>query len=574
MMKRTLSTCALVLCLVVFGSASLVQAPRASEMNWRVESLLGRMSLQEKVGQLVIGFFRGPAFDDHLAEMIHEYRLGGVILYGITGNIEDPLQVANLIFDIQSQARTSGTLPLFVAIDQEGGLVNRINQGMTVFPGNMALGAAGDEALSGEAARIMARELRILGVNMNYAPVVDVNSEPSNPIIGIRSFGSDPELVARMGQATIEPYRAEQVIPTAKHFPGHGDTDIDSHYGLPLITRSLQELEEVELFPFQAMIEAGIPAMMSAHIEVPALDSTDALPATLSRVIIQGLLRDQMNFQGIIITDSLGMGALDQRFSLEERALLAFEAGCDILLFGADRQHEPEEQKEVIEALLSAVESGRITEDRIDESVRRILTAKLEANILKDPFPQYRAFHHLAEPGHLAVARHIAEKSLTLVRNTSGLLPLSGEPATVPILWPEQFREQMEILQESCPVLKPYFVPLDAPDEVTSPVIHEISDYPVIVTAGYDLYRRPAWQEMISLIPPNQVILLALRSPYDLLHYPEAGACILTYGDRPVSLEALGRFLSGDLDPQGKLPVDLPGLYERGWGLTSVIEKQ
>jgi len=547
---------------------SFVHGNSLFETNWQVESLLHRMSIEEKAGQVVVGFFRGPSFNEHLAEVIGDYRLGGVILYGITGNIEDVGQVAQLVFDIQTYAREKGTLPLFVAIDQEGGLVNRINQGLTVFPGNMALGAAGDEALSREAARVTARELRILGVNMNFAPVVDVNSEPANPIIGIRSFGSDPELVAQMGRAVISPYREEKVIATAKHFPGHGDTDIDSHYGLPLITRSFEELESIELYPFRSMIEGGVPAVMSAHIEVPALEPASGVPATLSQSILQGLLRVEMGFAGVIVADSLGMGALDQHYGIVETALLAFDAGCDILLLGADRGHEPEEQIEVVQALIDAVETGRISEARLDESVRRILNLKLKTDILRNPFPRFREFSNLADSENVALAKNIAEKSVTLVRNENNLLPLSKEAGTVPVLWPEEFSDSLDILLGVCPLLRPYVFPLDISSEFSEHILQELTGQPVIVVAGYDLHRRAAWRDMLEMLPPEKTILVALRSPYDLLYIPDVAAYIATYGDRPVSLEALGRVLTGELAAQGKLPVDLPGFYERGWGMS------
>ena len=547
---------------------SYVHGNSLFDKNWRVESLLHRMSIEEKAGQVVVGFFRGPSFDDHIAEMIGSYQLGGVVLYSITGNIEDVEQVAGLVFDMQRHARKKENLPLFVAIDQEGGLVNRINKGVTVFPGNMALGATGDKELSREAARVTARELRILGINMNFAPVVDVNSEPANPIIGIRSFGSDPGLVAKMGQAMIIPYREEGVIATAKHFPGHGNTDIDSHYGLPLISQTLEELKTIELYPFRSMVEKGVPAVMSAHIEVPALEPVEGVPATLSESILEGLLRDQMGFEGVIVADSLGMGALDQHYGIVEAALSAFEAGCDILLFGADRGHEPEDQKEVIQALVDAVEAGRIKEERLDEAVRRIVTLKMNAGILHDPYPRFSDFSSLTALENVAVARRIAEKSVTLVRNYNELLPLPADGESIPVIWPEEFSGSLDVVLQSCPALKPYTLPLDSPKELIEPLLQELSHEPLIIAASYDLHRYGEWAEMLNVLSLDKTIVIALRSPYDLLYVPDATTYVATYGDRPVSLEALCRVLTGELEPVGKLPVDLPGFYESGWGMS------
>ena len=314
--------------------------------NVDVDAILGRMTLEEKVGQVIFGFFRGPFLTPELEEMIRDYHLGGVILYSISGNIVNPMQVAMLVNAIQYCAEKSQQLPLMISIDQEGGLVERLTEGVTVFPGNMALGATRSIELAKKTAEITARELRILRITMNYAPVMDVNSNPDNPIIGIRSFGSDPEIVSKLGSVMVEPYKREKVLCTAKHFPGHGNVDIDSHIGLPIIKRSHDDLEEVELVPFKSIVQKGIPAVMTAHIVVPALSGSDELPATLSPKALS-YLRDDWKFNGLILTDSMGMGAIDQRWGIEEASILAFQAGADVLLFGADKGHEPEEQKAV-----------------------------------------------------------------------------------------------------------------------------------------------------------------------------------------------------------------------------------
>lgn len=247
-------------------------------------------------------------------------HMGGIILYSITGNIEDVEQVVSLTKEIQQTALDAGGLPLFIAIDQEGGRVLRITEGVTVFPGNMALGATGSAELAGAVAGITARELRALGINMNFAPVVDVNNNPANPVISVRSFGSSPELVSRLGRAMTVPYAAAGVLATAKHFPGHGDTDTDSHYDLPLIPHAMARLKTVELPPFQAMVDAGVPAVMTAHVLVPALAKSDELPATMSPEVL-GYLRREMGFDGLIFNDSLGMGAITKYWGLEEATI-------------------------------------------------------------------------------------------------------------------------------------------------------------------------------------------------------------------------------------------------------------
>lgn len=518
----------------------------------RVEKLMRQMPVSEKLGQLLMGFFTGPVLSEDLKQQIRTIRPGGVILYGGTGNIENPRQISRLLNDIQGFAKGQGVLPLFISIDQEGGRVTRILDGVTVFPGNMALGATGETALASKQAGIMATELRSLGITMNFAPSVDVNSNPANPVIGTRSFGSEPGLVARFGEAMIEPYRQAKVIATAKHFPGHGDTDVDSHFGLPAIQRDRQQLSEVELPPFVTMIKRGVPAVMTAHVVVPALDPNR--PATLSPIAL-GLLRRDMRFNGLIISDSLGMGAIDQRYGMGEAAVQAFLAGADILLFGADKGHSPQELQLMYRALSESYASGRITQRRLDESLRRILLAKLRYGVLDDPLP--RGLDKLAAPQSLAVAREIAQKSLTLVRNAH--LPLQ---AKIPVVWPLEKEGALNALLANGPNLAPVVVPLDNP----ALALNAVKDAPVVAIVTYDLAKYPAWREFARSLG-KRALVLSLGAPYDLLQVPEAGTYVAAYGDRGVTMQALGELLQGKISPRGTLPVELPGLYPLGFGL-------
>ena len=298
-----------------------------------IDELMQEMTLEEKIGQLIIAYFNGPECGADLAEELRELHLGGVILFNTAGNIENPAQVAALTADLQNTALESGGIPLFIAADQEGGIVARFREGVTVFPGNMALGAAGSEDLARLNASVLARELRIMGINLNFAPVVDVNNNPDNPVIGVRSFGSDPAAVARLGAAMVDPYREAGVLATAKHFPGHGDTAVDSHYGLPYIDHDRARLSSVELPPFQAMVDAGVPAVMVAHILMPGLTGSAELPTSLSPQAISHL-RDEMGFEGLIMSDSMSMGAITENWGLEEACVKAFQAGIDMIVFG------------------------------------------------------------------------------------------------------------------------------------------------------------------------------------------------------------------------------------------------
>ncbi|NMD42777.1 MAG: glycoside hydrolase family 3 protein, partial [Firmicutes bacterium] len=383
--------------------------PEKSELT--AAELLRKMSVEEKVGQVILSYFTGAEFAP--ARELRELPLGGVILFDGAGNIESPSQVAALTEQIQQAALDSGVIPLFIAVDQEGGAVARLTEGVTVFPGNMALGAAGSEELAALSAAVIARELRILGINLNFAPVVDVNSNPDNPVIGVRSFGSDPREVARLGRAMVAPYSREKVIATAKHFPGHGDTAIDSHYGLPLIPVELSRLKELELLPFQAMIAAGVPAVMLAHILVPALTGTEELPASLSPQAVR-YLREEIGFDGLVLSDSLSMGAISDRWSLEEAAVSSFLAGVDLIIFGPWTGVVPGDRRRIFEALKGAVEDGTIPLKQLDRSVERILAAKIEYGLFDDPGPHREKLSRLALPENLNIARRIARESITL----------------------------------------------------------------------------------------------------------------------------------------------------------------
>jgi len=546
----------------IAGCGSSESTPPVS----RIDLIMQGMSVEEKVGQVMAGFFRGATLSPEQEQRIRTLHLGGVILYSEAGNIENTAQVAALAESIQNTARQAGDVPLFVSIDQEGGTICRLTQGVTVFPGNMALGAGGSRELAERSAAVTARELRSLGINMNFAPVVDVNSNPANPVIGVRSFGSSPEEVARLGLAFIAPYRADGVICVAKHFPGHGDTDVDSHIGLPIVRHDRAALESIELYPFRAMAQGGVPAVMTAHVEVPALDPT-GLPATLSAPIL-GVLRQEMGFRGLIITDSMGMGAIVRGWGLEEAAILSFLAGTDVLLFGADQGHEPAEQDRIHQALVAAVRSGRIPMQRLNESVRRILVMKEAYGILDDPMPVKKWQASLASEEHVAVAREIAVEGITLVRNERKLLPLSGT-APVPVVWPAEVSGYLQPLLAELPWLVPCMAPLQAGADDIARVMDRVRGAPVILVGSYNLDRNTKWRDLIRALAGENLVVAAVRSPYDLTRIPGVGTYIATYSDRPVALQALAALLTGRNPPRGHLPVELPELYPRGWGMTT-----
>lgn len=318
----------------------------------RVNALMARMTLEQKAGQVFMVFFSGAKVSRDLKTMIRDQHVGGVVLFNKTGNLQTLSQAAAMIAGAQTEAVAAGAgIALFVAVDQEGGDVVRLPAGATRFPSNMAIGATGSVEHARRVAEITARELRAVGVNMNLAPVLDVNDNPDNPVIGLRSFGSSPALVAALGSAMVGAYRANGIIAVAKHFPGHGNTAEDSHVRLPVVRRSVDELWATELAPFRAAITAGLDAVMTAHVAYPALDPDEQLPATLSPRVLRDVLRNRLAFDGLIVSDSITMDAIDGNQDLLLAVLAAFRSGVDVITFGADRNYSTARQRDVDGAL-------------------------------------------------------------------------------------------------------------------------------------------------------------------------------------------------------------------------------
>src|SRR6266581_343084 len=338
---------------------------------------LAKMSLEQKVGQVFMLGFEGTTLNAANRALVNGLHLGGVTLFA--RNVDTAAQVAQLDADLQTIA---DPLPLFISVDQEGGLVVRITDGATIFPGNMAVGATGDPTLARKVADASASELLAMGINMDLAPVVDVNTNPLNPVIGVRSFGSDVSLVSEFGVQTIQGLQSSGVSAVGKHFPGHGDTSVDSHRGLPVVPHSLERLQALEFLPFKAAIQAGVDGIMTAHLYLPAIEPQQDLPATLSKTVLTGLLREQLGYQGLILTDALDMDAIKKDRAAAEAAVQAFEAGADMLLIAGINADDRLHLGDGPPALLAAVQSGRVSEDRLDASVLRILEAKAKRGIL------------------------------------------------------------------------------------------------------------------------------------------------------------------------------------------------
>ena len=329
-----------------------------------IADIIDRMSIRDvrrHAGHLAIAGFSGYAIPAELRSLAKEFDLGGIIL--LARNVESPEQVAEVAREAQSLAKET---PLWVSVDQEGGRVARLRSPFTIWPPMLALGRSGDERLAARFAKALAAELRAVGISLDYTPVLDINSNPANPVIGDRSLGDKPEDVARLGRIVIETLQAEGIAACGKHFPGHGDTGIDSHFDLPVIEHPPDRLEAVEFVPFKTAIEARVACIMSAHILVPSLD--EERPATLSPAIVDGVLKKKLGFDGLVLTDDIGMKAISARYSTAEATVAAIAAGCDaVLLCGG----EQEPQFAALEAVVHAVEQGTLPLDRVEDAMSR-----------------------------------------------------------------------------------------------------------------------------------------------------------------------------------------------------------
>ncbi|MDY0406402.1 glycoside hydrolase family 3 protein [Virgibacillus sp. 179-BFC.A HS] len=584
MIRRTSLALCILLLLVTASPATLfadkVQAKKkTNETAAKVQEMVDKMSTEEKVGQLFIVHVYGKTptdenyerinIDNHrggknFKEVIEKYHVGGVIYFNWTDNITTPLdaaQVNGLSNGIQEIAMEDNGIPLFVSTDQEGGIVQRVVAPGTVFPGNMALGATQSKTLAANSGRVLGNELKSLGINMDFAPTLDVNINPDNPVIGVRSYGENPDMVSRLGIAQINAFQEENVIATAKHFPGHGDTDTDSHTALPIIHHDLETLYEIDLKPFKAAIENGIDAIMTAHIVVPALDDS-GLPATLSKPILTDLLRNEMGFDGLIITDSLGMSGAN--VVPEDRvAVEAFKAGADILL-------NPPKVAVAYNGMMDAIESGEISEERLDASVSRILTKKMEAGLFQDPYTPLEAIDSIGSEGHLQTAAAIADKSVTLVKNNENVLPLDDSKNLL-VTGPSAAKP--ELLAEFLSDKKMH---VDAFATGTSPTKEEIEhavakaeNADMIIATTYSANTNEKQQELVAALQDTdkKVIVAGMRNPYDVMTFADVDAFLNTYSYMDVSVKALSKVLVGEINPSGKLPVNIPDLYTIGHGL-------
>lgn len=533
-----------------------------------------QLTLEQKIGQMVMCGFQGPVVNDNIRTLIEKHHVGGIIYF--RRNVQSKEQVCGLSRELQLISRKHTDIPLFICIDQEGGMVARIDwDDITLIPGNMAIGATRSAEDAYEAARICGEELLHMGINMNFAPSVDVNNNALNPVIGVRSYGERPDLVAELGAAQIRGLQDANVAATAKHFPGHGDTAVDSHHGLAAVNHGEERLLAIELAPFIRAIREGVDLIMTAHVMFPAFEP-NPIPATLSRSVLTNLLRKRLGYNGVIVTDCLEMHAISKEFGIPEGAVRSVEAGADLVLVS----HTYEEQVAAIEALVEAVRSGRIPESQIDESVDRLLAlkAKRSMNALLEVTSEFAAL--FGSDASKAVVDRICGNSITLVKNEGEAIPLRKEEPTL-VIWPEvrQRTEVDEPIEQSytlATALSPYVDQVEEWRIGTYPEAEEVAatlakaaSFKQIVVLTYNAVStlHPGQVEIVQGLidrPDAQVVVASTRNPYDLNQFPEAAAYLCCYENRPATMKALAAVLAGKQEARGNLPVTISPEYPFG----------
>ncbi|UIX33964.1 glycoside hydrolase family 3 protein [Streptomyces sp. GQFP] len=564
----------------------------------RFRRIVAGMTLEEKVGQLFVMRVYGHSatapdqadIDANLkeigvrtaAELIARYRVGGIIYFSWAHNTRDPHQIADLSNGIQKASLgLPRGLPVLISTDQEHGIVARVGKPATLLPGAMALGANGSRTDARTAGSISGAELRALGIRQDYAPVADVNVNPANPVIGVRSFGADPAAVAGLVAAQVTGYQRASVAATAKHFPGHGDTAVDSHYGFPVIEHTREEWNTIDAPPFRAAIRAGIDSIMTAHIMVPALDGSGD-PATLSRPILTGILREELGYDGVVVTDSLGMQGVREKYGDDRVPVLALKAGVDQLL-------NPPSLDIAWNAVLTAVRQGELTEARLDASILRVLRLKNRLGLLDRPYVTHAGVDRaVGVAGHLTAADRIAERTTTLLVNERKLLPLSrvaqktvlvvgadpaspsgttGPPTTV-------LAGALTELGFTATALSTGTAPSAA---VIARAVAATGEVDAVVVGTYNVGATRSQRTLVAqlLTTGRPVVCVALRNPYDVAQLPAVQAYLASYSWTDVELRAAARVIAGRVRPRGKLPVPVLDaedptrvLYPIGHGLS------
>ena len=544
-------------------AAHAAPAAPAGRNSGQIDEILAGMSIEQKIGQLFVAVGYGSRADvphasntsttgvDTIAEIVRTHHVGGLIYFVWSDNLQDIEQIATLSNDAQDAALEAGGIPLVISADEERGVVYRLPAPATPLPGQMALGATGSHSHARKAGDIVGSEMRAAGLHQAFSPVVDVNIEAQNPVIGVRSLGADPQAVARLGAAQIKGMQKANCSAAAKHFPGHGDTATDSHLGLPVIDHTREELDTLDLPPFVAAIDEGIDTIMTAHIVVPALDDS-GVPATLSHTILTGLLRGELGFEGVIVTDSLAMEGVRTMFGDDRVPVEAILAGADQMLM-------PPDLVVAIGGVRDAVASGEITEERLDESVRRILAQKLRRGLFDavhvDPAAAVAA---IGTERSVRTAQKIADDAITLIADDAGAIPLAK--GTKVLVTGSGTAAKIEVATQALVAhgLQATALAGATPEQAATAAADVDA---VLVFTSSSGFKTPASQvAMVKALvgTGTPVINVSLRNPYDVVHVGEVAASLAAYGNSDCNLEAVAGALAGDVSLRGTLPVAIP----------------
>jgi beta-N-acetylhexosaminidase len=556
----------------------------SAEQHW-TDSVLATLSLRDRVGQMVMVWVLGDYTsngDSSFAEVrrwIQQDHIGGVSM-----SLGTPIEVAAKINAMQRISR----VPLIASADLEPGL-GRLEGGLfshylldagsaTVFPSNMAIGATGRDEDAHDVARAIGEEARAVGIQIDFAPVVDVNNNPNNPVINTRSFGEDPARVARLSALFVRGLEEAGAVATAKHFPGHGDTDVDSHVGLPIVGASMPRLDSVELVPFRAAIKAGAGLVMTAHIALPAVAGDSTTPATLSPRIITGLLRDSLGFGGVTITDAMTMEGVGKGYTTEQSSVLAVQAGADILL-------KPSDPTRAIDAVVAAVERGEISRGRIDSAARHVLALKARVGLAANRYADLEALRDVVgSPAHRALAAEVAQRAITLLRDRENLIPVRGSRALVIQYAPETELKAGRVFAPTLAAALPgsrvvKILPNVARSQLDSIAALAKGMDRIIVAAyvrrieGSGRFAVPqhvsAWIDSLARdsVGPK-VVVAAFGNPYLIRQFPSVGTYLVTYGVSDDLERAAARAILGSAPITGRAPISLPGFFRAGDGLT------
>jgi beta-N-acetylhexosaminidase len=510
------------------------------------------LTLEQQVAQMFIVNLYGGGLTEAGRDFLTQWQPGGVVLIG--ENTGTPEHVTRLTNSYQQTITAAGGLPLLVAVDQEGGPITHLREEFTVFPTPALLTASGSPELAYSVGGAMAAELAAVGVNMNLAPVADLETNPDNPIMLRRTFGSDPALVNPVLESFIGGLQAGGVLATAKHFPGHGAADIDSHTGLPVVNLSQDALQNRELLPFEAAIHASVEAVMVAHIWYPAFEPEASLPATLSYSIVTGLLRDTLGYDGLIITDALDMDAIDTVYTYPEAVVRAVEAGVDMVI---SAHIGLESQAAAIQAVVDAVRAGQIPAERILDSARRILAAKTRYGILDwTPLDENRATERVNAAGHAALVDEMFRQGVTLAYDYNDLVPVTAE-RRVALIYPAT---RAQIAQECGPYhagiqwvgVSDY--PQDAEIAWATDAANRSDTVIVFTQNAVDNSRQ---QALVRALPPERTVVVAIYSVYDWLAFPDVAAYMLTYSPERPAVPAVCAALFGAIPTSGRLAITL-----------------